>query len=110
MKLSLIISIIGLVVLFLISERIKPKEYQINLLSKENLEQLIKIKGKITNIKEVKGLSIMEVEDESGKIKVILSKKDQIVKPKKGQEVEVMGKFQAYQKDFEIEAQEIKIL
>ena len=44
-KLSLVISIAGLLILFFISEKIRPKEYQINLLSKENLEQLIKIKG-----------------------------------------------------------------
>ncbi|MBS3171047.1 OB-fold nucleic acid binding domain-containing protein [Candidatus Woesearchaeota archaeon] len=109
-KLSLVISIAGLIILFFISEKIRPKEYQINLLSKENLEQLIKIKGTINNVKEIKGLIIMTVEDKSGEIKVILSRKNQILKPEKDQEVEVIGKFKAYQKDFEIEAQEIKIL
>ena len=109
-KISLVLSIIGIIILFFISGKIKPKEYQINFLSKNNLEELVKIKGKITDIKESKGLTMLTVADKSSEIKVILQKSNQIIKPKKGQEIEVTGKFRTFRKDFEIEAEEIKVL
>ncbi|MEK6936491.1 MAG: OB-fold nucleic acid binding domain-containing protein [Nanoarchaeota archaeon] len=109
-KIALVVTIVGIIILFLISDKVKPREYQINLLSKENLDQLVKIKGEITEIKETQSLSLLTVEDKKGKIKVVLSKKHQIVKPKKGQEVEVIGKFKTFREDFEIDAEEIKIL
>lgn len=109
-KISLVLSIIGIIILFFISDKIKPKEYQISFLSKEQLEELVKIKGQITDIKELKDLTVLTIKDKSGLIKVTLLKNNQIIKPKKGQEVEVIGKFRTFRKDFEIEAQEIKIL
>ena len=109
-KITLVISIIGIIILFFISDKLKPKEYQINFLSKENLEELVKIRGKITDLKETQGITILTIEDKSGPIKVTLFKNNQIIKPRKGQFVEVIGKFKTFRKEFEIEAKEIKIL
>ena len=110
LKVSFVLSIVGIIILFFILDKVKPKEYNINLLSKENLDEFVKIKGEITEIKETNSLSILTVKDESKSINVILNKKNQIIKPKKGQKVEVTGKFRTFRKDFEIEAEEIKIL
>ena len=109
-KVSLVMSIIGIIILFFIADKFKPREYQISLLSKENLDDLIIIKGEIVNIKESNAVSILTIKDKSGEIKVALFKNNQIINPKKGQIVEVMGKFKAFRKEFEIEAKEIKIL
>ena len=43
-------------------------------------------------------------------IKVVLFKDENKIQLKKGQEIEVTGKLKIYQKDFEIEAKEIKII
>ena len=103
-------SIVGIIILFFISDKLKPKEYSISLLSRENLENTIKVNGKITDIKETKDISVLTLKDGSGEIKVTLFKNNQIIKPKKGQFVEVIGKYKIFRKEFEIEAKEIKIL
>ena len=82
-KLSLVMSIVGIIILFFISDKLKPKEYSISLLSRENLENTIKVNGKITDIKETKDISVLTLKDGSGEIKVTLFKNNQIIKPKK---------------------------
>jgi len=109
-KISLILSLVGIVILILISDKIKIKDYQINELSKEVLEKEVTVSGKIVNIKETPGLEIITISDNTKPIKVVLFKDENKIQLKKGQEIEVTGKLKIYQKDFEIEAKEIKII
>lgn len=107
-KISLVFSIIGIIILFLISDKIKPKEFQISKLSKDELEQEVKIIGKIKTLKQSNEMTALTIEDKTDSIKVILFEKD--LKLKTGLKVEVIGKFKAYQKEFEIEADSVKVL
>ena len=101
-------TIIGIIILFLVSSKVKIKEYPINKLSKEVLEQEVKITGKIKNLKQTKDLTILTVEDKTDSIKVVLYEKN--IELKLGLKIEVIGKFKVYQKEFEIEANEVNIL
>ena len=108
-KVSLVFSIIGIIILFFISDKIKPKEYQINKLTKDELEKEVKIIGKIKNLKQLNKGLLITLEDKTSSIKVILFENKNI-KLRTGINIEVIGKLKTYQKEFEIEAHEINIL
>ena len=108
MKITLVLSIIGILLLFFISDKIKPKEYSLSELSKEVLEKEIKVKGEITKITEKPELTIMYIKDSTEKeIKVISFGKLNL---KKGLNIEVIGKLKSYKNELEIEAKEINLI
>ncbi len=109
-NISLFMAIIGIIILFFISDKIKIKEYNLNEISEELIDKEIKINGKIEDIKELKNSLLLTLSENKNKLKVIIYKKDKIVGLKKNQMIEVTGKLKIYEKEFEIEAEEIKII
>ena len=115
-SISLALSIIGIIILFFISDRIKVKEYQIKdimldkTLSKDLLEKDIIVKGIITNLKETANSLLITISENKNYLKIIVYKKNNLVKLKEGQRIEVKGKLKTFEKEFEIEASEIKLI
>ena len=115
-SISLVLSLIGIIILFFISDRIKVKEYQIKdimldkTLSKDLLEKDIIVKGKITNLKETANSLLITISENKNYLKIIVYKKNNLVKLKEGQRIEVKGKLKTFEKEFEIEASEIKLI
>jgi len=115
-SISLALSIIGIIILFFISDRIKVKEYQIKdimldkTLSKDLLEKDIIVKGIITNLKETANSLLIIISENKNYLKIIVYKKNNLVKLKEGQRIEVKGKLKTFEKEFEIEASEIKLI
>ena len=115
-SISLALSIIGIIILIFISDKIKVKEYQIKeimldqTLSKSLLEKEIQVKGVITNLKETSNSLLITISENKNNLKVIVYKKDKVIKLNKGQRIEVKGKLKTFEKEFEIEATEIKVI
>ena len=109
-KISLIMSLVGIILLFLISNKIKVKEYPVNLLSKELLENHVTVTGIVTNLKESPKFLFLTIEDKNKDIIKVLLDNKKGIRLRKGLEIKVTGKLKVYQKEFEIEASEIKIL
>ncbi len=109
-KITLIMFLIGILILIIISDKTKIKEYPINKISKDLIEKEIKITGKISNLKETKDYIIVNITNDKNSIKSIIYKNKTSLKLKEGQKVELTGKVKVYEKEFEIEAIEIKIL
>ena len=115
-SISLVLSLIGIIILFFISDRIKVKEYQIKdimldkTLSKDLLEKDIIVKGIITNLKETANSLLITISENKNYLKIIVYKKNNLVKLKEGQRIEVKGKLKTFEKEFEIEASEIKLI
>jgi len=109
LKISLITSLIGILILLLILDKIDVSDSNINLINKTSLDEQVKIKGEITRITETPGLYILNIKDNTGNIDIIIFKEDKI-DLEKGSIIQVEGQVTEYQSKIEIIAKKIIIL
>ena len=107
-KLSLIATLFGIGLLIFVSDKIKVKEYKIEEINETQLDQDIRVVGKIVSIKETSKLLILTLKNKK-EIKAALLKEDKI-EFKKGMMVEVIGKLETFEKEFQIEARQVRAL
>jgi len=108
-KLALITSLIGLLILIIIAEKITLPNSSITETKGLPIDSYAKVQGKITNIIETPGLLILELQDNSDNIKVIVFKPID-VNLTKDQNIEVEGRVTQYKDEKEIQADLIKII
>jgi hypothetical protein len=104
LKISLICSLIGLTALFFISNNLTFDEPP--LITKDELDSTIKVKGKINKINEYEKNTIIEI-IRTEKLKIVLFGN---VDLKKGDYIEAIGKLKQYRNNFELIADEVKLL
>ena len=110
-KLSLILSLIGIICLVLLSLFTEPKLTPISQVNKKQLDNYIKINGNIISIDHKKSDSysfyIIRLKDESGAIDII---SNQDYRLKFNQKIQVIGTVSEYKNQIQIESKKIKIL
>ena len=106
LKISLIFSLIGILILFFLTYTIKVNLYEINSLSKDNLDDIVRVKGIVESYSETPGLYLVNLKDNTGKITVVVFK-DEKLELQEGLEIEVIGQVVEYQNKLEIIAKEI---
>lgn len=108
LKISLIVSIAGIFTILYIVESQNLSPIKLNELTKDQLDTIIKIEGKVTKVTKTPGLLILNIKDFSGTTKVIaFTSQESVIK--EGMKVEAIGKVVEYQGNLEIIADEIKI-
>ena len=106
LSVSFIFSLIGIFVILLISYVSNAKLYDIADLTKDNLDEIVRIKGNVNYFTETPGLYIINLKDDSGSIAVIVFKEDEIYF-QEGMFADVTGSVVEYGDDLEIIAKEI---
>ena len=109
LKVALICSIIGVFIIFIFADRLEPSLMNISDISDSMIDQSVKIQGEIVAVRNTPSVSILDVEDDGGSIKVVAFD-DENSGLSKGQFVEVFGDIQDYEGLLEIEAKKIKII
>lgn len=109
LKFCIILSIIGILTLLSISEFSQPKLYQIRDITKNQVDTQIKIEGKILTVKDLPGIALLNIQDNTSKMTVVAFKDFPIEELKKGLNVEITGKVAEYEHFLELIADEIKI-
>jgi RecJ-like exonuclease len=109
LKISFITAIIGLLILLFILERISLSKVNIENLTKENIDEKVKIKAELIQIIETPGLYLLTVKDFSGEISVVVFK-DDLLDLKKGDILEIEGQVASYKDKIEIIAKKITVL
>ena len=109
LKIALVSSLIGILLLSFIEEKISLKESNITMIDYSLLENHVKVKGAAVNIKDLENILIFDLKDNNGKIKVIAFKKNKL-KIKKDSILEVEGIVKEYNNELEVEAKKIRIL
>ena len=109
LKLALISSLTGVLLIIIISNSIEIKEYKINEITEKELEKEVKIKGTINRITETPGLMIINIKDETGTITAIIFKEESL-NFTKNQEIELQGKVRKYKEKLEIVVNELKTI
>ena len=108
LRLALICSLVGIIVLFFISESMEIKEKNINEINKDNVGEDIKIKGivsKSTDKGKIILLDIIQPET----ITIVLFK-DSDFNISTGTKVEITGEIDEFNGQLEIIGNEVKIL
>ena len=109
LKLSVIVSIIGIFSLLIIAETTSLEITKISEINKKDLETKVKIQGKILSIRETPGLYLLTVTDFTSTTALIIFKEDPL-DLKKNLEVEIEGKIAEYEGKREIIADTIKYI
>ncbi len=108
LKICLVTSILGIFLLLTIAEFSQQKFYQINDITEKQIDTQIKIQGTITKIKDLPGLLLFDLKDNTSKMTVVVFKDFQI-NLTRGQNISVIGKISEYNNVLEIIADEITI-
>lgn len=104
LKVALICSIIGIFIIFIFADRLEPSLISISEVSESLVDQSVKIQGKVVSVRNTPTVSIFDVKDDSGSIKVIIFENSAF---SKGQAVEILGAVKEYKGSLEIEAKKI---
>ena len=102
-KISLIISLIGILFLLLLINILEPKLIPIEKIKNNILNKNIKIQGEISNIEDKETFKILSIQDETGKIDVICNSGDF----EENQKIIVSGRVKEYQQYLNIQANKI---
>ena len=108
LKIALICSLVGLVALFFISQRIELKDYKPDLLNK-NVGDSVKLSGKISKVTTGNNVVFIELIQQVPVSVVIFSDKE-FTSLNKDDFVEIEGKVQEYNGKEEIIADKIRIM
>lgn len=104
-KISLSISLIGIIVLLILANILEPKLKNINEITNGDINKKIKLQGKISEIKNYDNLQILTLTKNSFFIDVVLYEKSNFSKQ---EEILVIGKINKYKKNLQIIADTIK--
>ncbi len=110
LKLSLVFSILGILIILFISETSSIDLIKISEITKENLDEKVRIQGIIKTTADTPELLIINIEDETGTIIIILFKNSEEIILKENQKVEVVGKVMEYKDQLEISVDQIKVI
>ena len=107
LKIALICSLVGLVVLYFISTKIEVRDYKPALLNK-NIGDDVKLQGTITKINDQGNVIFVDVIQQNSVSVVLFSGND--INLKNGDKVEVIGKVQEYNGKNEIIAEKVRVI
>ena len=109
LKISILVSVLGVFSLMVISELSHIELSKISDITKKDLETKVKIQGKLLSIQETPGLYILTITDFTSTITIIVFKEDPL-ELKKNSNIEIEGKVTEYQGKLEIIADTIKYI
>ena len=109
LKLSIIISMIGILILLILTNTTQPTKTRIKNISSQDLNKKVEIQGKIQSIKTYKesNFQIITINDSTGKIDITLDNPTNLTK---NQTIRVIGKVTEYQASLQIQADKIELL
>ena len=108
LKIALICSLVGLVILYFISAKIEIKDYKPSKMN-ENVGDDVKLNGVITKISDKGNGAFIEVKQEYP-VSVVLFTENNNFNLKNGDKVEIIGKVHEYNNKNEIIAQKIRVV
>jgi len=110
LKTALIVSLLGLSILYLINDNIDIKEKNIEKITIDNKDEFVKLKGIVSRLIDTEKVTIMEI-TQPQEITVVLFKDENKTMPiQEGNEVEVIGKVDEYEGKLEIIADRLRII
>tara|TARA_Y100000310_G_scaffold345840_1_gene470991 strand:+ start:6774 stop:7133 length:360 start_codon:yes stop_codon:yes gene_type:complete len=112
LKLALISSLIGLFVLYIVSNNMDIKEISLDELNNEEIGNKVKVLGKVSRITELDKVTFLDVSQPvTTKIVIFREKeKDEALDLEQDDYIEIIGKVEDYEGEMEIIADRIRIV
>ena len=108
LKIALICSLAGLIILYFISTKIEINDYKPSILNR-NVGDDVKLRGTISKINDKGNVVFIDVIQQSP-VSIVVFNNDNALKLKNNDSVEVIGKVQEYNGKNEIIAQKIRLV
>ena len=102
-KIALITFLIGLILLFVLSQNLEPKLIEIKDIKSSMMDKTVRIQGQLIKIKQTDAMSILTVDDKTETISVLSPKTNISL----NSSLEIIGKVTVYKGTLEVEAQKI---
>ena len=110
LKTALIVSLVGLLVLYIISDNITIKQASIEKITLGNKDEMVKVRGIVSRLADTEKVTIMEI-TQPAEVTVVLFKGSNESTPiREGNEVEIIGKVDEYEGKLEIVAQRARVI
>jgi DNA/RNA endonuclease YhcR with UshA esterase domain len=103
-RISLLVSIAGVSLLFLFAEAVQPREVKIQEIDQSLLEWNVKLNAKVLSSYQHKNTVFMQLYDGTGKIKAVLFRPSEEIRPliAKDSFASFEGKVQLYEEELEL--------
>jgi DNA/RNA endonuclease YhcR with UshA esterase domain len=108
LKTALVCSIIGVTVLFFVSEFIEVSESELKDITIDDLDRYVKVIGTVSKVVNTEKVIIMDIV-QPHELKVVVFK-DKDISLNKGDYIEVLGKVEEYEGELEIIGDRIRII
>jgi len=109
LKISLLLSLTGILLLLLLSNFLEPKLINISEINDNSINQKTKIQGSIISIRSYKesNFQVISVKDKTGKIDITTNK---ILNLKNNQTITIIGKVTEYKQALQVQADKIFLI
>jgi RecJ-like exonuclease len=106
LKISFIISILGIIFLLVISLNMPPKKLDINKINENLLNKKVVVSGEIVSIRNYSNFQIILLKDSTGEVNITIY---QNLDLKKLEKIKVIGIVKEYKNNLQIESEKIEI-
>lgn len=110
LKIALIISLLGLLGLYIISGNIEIKEKNIEKITLENKDEFVKLRGIVNKVIDTEKVAIMEIMQPQEITVVLFKNEDKTIQIKDGNEVEIIGRVGEYEGKLQIVADRLRVV
>ena len=110
LKIALISSLVGLLVLYLISDNITIEEKNIEKITLDNKDEFVKVRGLVNKVVDTEKVTIIEIMQPNEITVVLFKNENKATLIQEGNEVEIIGKVDEYEGELEIIAQRARIV
>lgn len=110
LKIALITSLLGLLILYLISGSIELKEKNIEKITIENKDEFVKLSGIVSNLVNSEKVMILEITQPQEITVVLFKNENKSIMINEGNEIEVFGRVDEYNGKMEIIAERVRVV
>ena len=110
LKIALITSLLGLLILYLISDNIEIKEKNIEKITIENKDEFVKLRGIVNKVIDTEKVTIMEITQPQQITVVLFKNENKTMQIQQGNEIEIFGKVDEYEGKLEIIADRLRVI
>lgn len=114
LKISLLISIIGIILLFVFAQGLEAEKIEIGEIGKSSIGKYIEVFAIVSSFSESNGNYFLKIGDKTGNITAVLFKNDadniNTARFKKGIQIRIIGKINEYRGNIEIITDKIEFI
>lgn len=110
LRVALITSLLGLLILYLISDNIKLQEKSIEKIAIENKDEIVRLRGIVSKAVDRETVTIMEITQPQVITVVLFKKENNKIDINEGNEVEIFGRIDEYEGKMEIIADRVRLI